>query len=123
MKHCKSRKHRCWLFCLSLSHCSLAHTRCASRGFPRVPRATTSPAISREPINFSCRNCAAITEVDKSPWFSRVSCSLNSSREGEEKIRKRSFGIARKNCSHRSKIFSELSGVDFHCKEATDLPG
>ena len=31
-KHCKSRKHRCWLFCLPLFHCLLAHARCASRG-------------------------------------------------------------------------------------------
>jgi len=43
----------------------------------------------------SCSKCAAATEGDASPWFSRTSCSCISSREEEENTRKRSGENAR----------------------------
>jgi hypothetical protein len=51
---------------------------------PSFPRVDVLHAISGEPISRSCKNCAAVTEVDASPWFIRTSCSFNSSGERRE---------------------------------------
>ena len=80
---------------LPFSECSVTAAMDVVGSFPRVPSPDASPTTSGEPIILSSRNCAAVTEVDLTPWFSRMSCSFISSREEEEKTRKRSCGSAR----------------------------
>ena len=49
-KEGKSRNHRCWLLCFSLSHCSLAYTRCASRGCDTTSLLCRPPPINRDDL-------------------------------------------------------------------------